>query len=156
MNEHIEAAIREIEARIRNLQLVVASLREVFPAAPELEATPRAYKKRTKGAAIAPRNNGKSVTVVQAMRECIRALDNKFSAQELRDRITEKYPVLAEKLDSVSVNLIDMANRGELHREGAGRTATYRRAKLKPAKGTVESDYRAFRATIPAPASNDS
>lgn len=83
------------------------------------------------------------------MRVCIGRMDGEWTAQQLRDEIVKDHAHLADKLTAVCVMLIDMSNRGEVIRKGAGRKATYRRGKLKNDKETA---WREFRKTIPTPA----
>jgi hypothetical protein len=85
------------------------------------------------------------------MRELIAKADGSFTAAVLRHCLIQSYPHLADRVNNVSVNLIDMANRGELLREGKGRNAVYKKARLKTDLSPKEAAYRKFRETIPTP-----
>jgi|GEM_PF-3993055 hypothetical protein len=169
MNEHIQGTIAAIESRIAELQRMSQQLRELFrddgQALPALMPIARngthrkpnsGRKPKAERTAVGPRPQ-RRFKVVDAIREVFRKSVGAMNAAAVRVEIRKAAPQLEDRLNSVSVNLLDMSNRGELHRTGAGSDATYRRAKLKEAREPISDTaaaYHKFRETIPAPATD--
>jgi hypothetical protein len=150
MKPHVEATLREIEEQIVNLQALARGLR-ALPC--EATAPPNgAIAPRRMAPSRLPRSNAPgSRKLVDVMREMIAELKGEFSVTQLREMIEKAHPEMAKRLAATSVNLIDMASRGELHRQGAGRDAKYFQVKLKMPH-RVQQAYKAFRETVPMPA----
>jgi hypothetical protein len=118
-------------------------------------------RRRQKATSAVPAKNGRpnrrrggKLTVAGAVRELFAGTSEALTGTQIRDRLRESHPELAEKLGSVSVYCIDLANRGEVDRQGKERDATYRKtAKLRKAEepSPLESDYRKFRAGVNVP-----
>lgn len=171
MNPYIEATIQEIEGRIgilndlaqklRWLDSVDSAPRAALPASVASMADGlRARRNGGKGNGRAKRTVPagtvvKGLKLIDAMREGCAKMNGEFTADRLRSWIESNHPHLAKRLGAVSVNLIDMSNRGELHRNGSRGGAKYRVAKLKnPAR--VEAAYQQFRQSIETtPATGD-
>jgi hypothetical protein len=169
MNPHIEATITELRARISKLETVITLLLEfgsdngsppsplrrfaVNPVSGNKDdgqdarpTTPRA--RRAPAANIpAPKPTAK-LKLKDVMREIISGLNVPFSTIELSDMVCKQHPEYSDRRSSIGVNLIDMANKGELDRAGAGRNARYTVIKLKT---SVASEYEKFRSTITVP-----
>lgn len=69
--------------------------------------------------------NDKPMNLSRAIRELVPSRGVTFSPPELKERILKRYPHLEKPAASLSVYLIDMANRGELSRHGHGRDVKY-------------------------------
>lgn len=114
------------------------------------------YKKRQKKESadqLGPQQieRDKPPKLIEVMRELIATMRGPFSVPELKEKILARYPQMEKRITATSVNLLDMAARGELKREGVGRAARY--TALKNGTGTPsdrEKAYRDFRSTIPA------
>jgi len=166
MNEHVQAVINKIEERIAKLQELGRTLRELLneDQAPATAAAPSGNGTRPKpaarlGAQASRLHNGgpgRKFKVIDAIREVFRKSVGELNAHAVREQISSAHPHLKDKLNCVSVNLMDMSNRGELHRLGKGRDATYRKAKLKDGISAKETQWRQFRESIPTPSTAES
>ena len=99
---------------------------------------------------------GKPGGVSSAVREVAAGWAPEFKAAEMEQELATKFPKLVVKPGTVSVTLLDMANRGELTRRKEGKAAFYKRAQLRaPAaaeKSPKEIEYQKFREGIAVPA----
>lgn len=174
MKQHVQDTLTIINQRIARLQSLAQQIRELLdddqlnPADSANSCPPRNQRRRVarrgrpRGvrAVHAPESpepkaqrRSRSGGLVDTIRRVVAGRDGKFTRVSLQAVILERHPELATKIGGLSVALIDMANRGELIRTGAGRDAVYTCGKLKSTGNGLsqtEREYREFRSTIPA------
>lgn len=91
-------------------------------------------------ASVGARANFAAVPRVSKLTDAIRTVaggmdrDAKFTRASMQEEILKRWPAMKDKMTAISVNLIDMMNRGELRRTGTGSNAVYTVAKLKEVK----------------------
>jgi hypothetical protein len=158
--DHLEAARTELEERhareIAEFNELHTRARQLFAGGVMTQTTksqaplqkrrgrpPGAKKQRIEAdpdfkRAVGPKVGGR---VSDIMRSVIKNWSGRgFTAAELRERIFKAWPNLKEKSAVISVNLINMVERGELMRDGKGSKAVY---SVRVLKGTEETETTA-------------
>ena len=171
MNTCIRRTLAVIEQRISLLERLATEIRtllngDLYPGSSGNKARPQAPRRRKRQPSLtAPRaakpkpgRRSRDGSLVDAVRSIVAGRDGKFTRTVMQAIVLERHPELANRIGDLGVALIDMANHGELLRNGVGRGVTYQRAQLKPPGAQISSTeqaYREFRSAIPAPKSTE-
>jgi hypothetical protein len=145
--EHLSGVINGSTAPAKPVEPLASGTRHYRKRYPRVEQPAIVTKPEANGG---PKRRGgrRRPGISEAIKEVVDGLDGSFTPGDVRDAIMAKHAKYADKITSVCVLLMDMAGRGQLIREGHGKTVSYK--KVGSAKlSNKEEAWRQFREQNP-------